>query len=264
MVNDGSEKEGDLIENGDSETKVMDELDELPDLEIETVVKVKDCSSEQVKTVEIGSEILARTDEMKKTLDSVDGIAQVDNTETGNENVVEDKVTENTENENSADAVETMDNDLMFDWEKPASDNEMTADDCSKKDEDKTKIEDNTNDSNTKDSVFDPNDEDKENIDPNTSVDNSHSDDIEKPTTSHEPKTTPRNSASKKRKKIAALAGIDLDSEKPSLSGDLDDFICLEEEPEAPVHPGVQNLMERLTKHAKKKEHKKKKDTDIR
>ena len=54
MVKDGSEKEGDLIENGDSETKVMDELDELPDLEIETVVKDKDCSSEQVKTVEMG------------------------------------------------------------------------------------------------------------------------------------------------------------------------------------------------------------------
>ncbi|WAR20345.1 CLSPN-like protein [Mya arenaria] len=113
-------------------------------------------------------------------------------------------------------------------------------------------------------------DENKENIDPNAGK--LSEDDEEKSSTSQMDKsspqssgkkTSPKNSASKRRKRIAALAGIDLDNVQPSLGGEVENFITLEDEDEAPRHPGVQNLMDRLSKHAQKKEKKKLHDTDI-
>lgn len=227
-----------------AEEKVVDEFDELPDLEVEIEAKSKDSNKEEKQAMIKSSDT-----------DSSKGV--------GNVQEVEGKSSENSCVSDIKDTVEDKtqskpeEDDLCFDWEKDNTASHVREEsiDCKTKE-----IVDKQDDSSKLD--FDSLDENKENIDPNG--DHSQTEITDKPTTSHEERTTPKNSASKKHKKIAALAGIDLDSVKPCLSGDLESFVCLEEEEEAPKHPGVQKLMERLSKHAKKAEPKKMKDTDIR
>ncbi|KAL4238153.1 hypothetical protein ACF0H5_002864 [Mactra antiquata] len=144
-------------------------------------------------------------------------------------------------------------NDLLFDWEKPETSENRIVDENN----DKTEMD---TCSNVLESLTDDN---KENIDPNKSMEDTNKE-VEKIVTPNNKKSSsPSSSAKKKRKKIAALAGIDLDSVKPCLSGNVETFITLEEEQEAPKHPGVQKLMDRLSKHSTKVEKKHKKDTDI-
>ena len=79
-------------------------------------------------------------------------------------------------------------------------------------------------------------------------------------------KSSPTTKSEKKLKKekLLALAGIDLNVMKPCLSGETESFISLVEEETAPQHPGIVNLMDRLTKHNAKREKKHSKDLDIR
>ncbi|XP_060554260.1 claspin-like isoform X1 [Ruditapes philippinarum] len=142
--------------------------------------------------------------------------------------------------------------DLLFDWEKndcensgkiQAVDNECTE----SRGSDLFKLDDN-----------------KENIDPNgRPIEAAKSSEVLTPSHKDNKKSSPRSSAKKKKNKIAALAGIDLDNVRPCLSGNDETFITLEEGEEAPKHPGVQKLMDRLTKHSVKTEKKHHKDTDI-
>lgn len=228
-----------------NENTLTDDFDELPDLEVEVVTKGRDDKVKENDTEEKNVE--------GKAVDGSDDVTESEKNESVN------KFTINNLGDKNADSdkvTETVEDDLMFDWEKGGGNNEKTV---ANQDGNELVI---TGVSNLTESEYDQSDENKENIDPNEG--HIPSEDIEKPSASHKQPVTSSNSAGKKRKKIAALTGIDLDSVKPCLSGDLDNFICLEEEEEAPRHPGVQNLMDRLSKHATKVEHRKKKDTDIR
>lgn len=248
--NDGGDVE-DTNDNGD-------DLDSLPELEVETDRKESGkCGEEELENV-------TDEDHMRGINDSKEAKSEKLDSENANECQIAGKhnVSENAEIDNESEVKDNLEahtdgkeltsntnnDDVLFDWER----NENSDKDKHSEELDRDPSE----------SDFNQSDENKENIDPNR--DQNQIEITEKPTTSGEEKVTPKNSASKKRKKIAALAGIDLDTVKPCLSGNLDNFISLEEGEEAPVHPGVQNLMDRLSKHAKKTELRKKKDTDIR
>lgn len=154
-----------------------------------------------------------------------------------------------TGNSDTSEQTKDMPDDLLYDWEKDAEpvnkDSEISkkcAETCG-------------NDEKS--------DENKENIDPNAhQSDMSNSEQI--PSPSRKSKSSPRSSTKKKKSKIAALAGIDLDNVKPCLSGNTDTFVTLEDSVDVPKNPGVQKLMDRLTKHSTKPEKKHKKDMDIR
>lgn len=155
-----------------------------------------------------------------------------------------------TGNSDTVQQTKDMPDDLLYDWEKDA-DSENKDSESGKKCSETC----GNNDKNT--------DENKENIDPNVQQsDKSNSEQILTP--SRKSKSSPRSSTKKKKSKIAALAGIDLDNVKPCLSGNTDTFVTLEDSVDAPKNPGVQKLMDRLTKHSTKPEKKHKKDTDIR
>ncbi|XP_053401121.1 claspin-like isoform X2 [Mercenaria mercenaria] len=156
------------------------------------------------------------------------------------------------------DQIDETPDDLLYDWEKNDSDNKDLDENSGKaQGEDKECTE-------TGENNLDKSDDNKENIDPNgRPLDASKSDEILTPSRKEKPKSSPRSSAKKKKNKIAALAGIDLDNVKPCLSGNDETFVTLEVSEEVPKHPGVQKLMDRLTKHSVKTEKKHSKDTDI-
>lgn len=237
----------------DSDKRVIDsdeDDDELPDIDknIATYSKHKESTA---------AEVLEGTS-MDIVAHKEDNPVVADDTENDqvNAHTLEGQV--NCVNENE---VGDSNNEVLFDWEKSetcdGNVNDKCVDDVIEKDVDNClKIDDH---------VTEKYDDNKENIDPNK-LDEEECKEKEKTvvTPNHRNSTSPSSSMKKKRNKIASLTGIDLDSVKPCLSGNVESFITLEEEVEAPKHPGVQKLMDRLSKHSVKVEKKPKKDTDIR
>ncbi|KAH3845071.1 hypothetical protein DPMN_087341 [Dreissena polymorpha] len=201
-----------------------DDDDSLPDLNVE--------SSKCLEDVEKESEGVDASEELKNIRTDLESCP--DGTKHENTQGSEEKSKEETK----------VDDDMMFEWEMGEK-------------SEKVRYVEQDKDLPVNDGIdkeFDKSEENKENVDPKFSLNDSLS---EKAVTNQSmvEKISPKNCA--RRQKIAALAGIDLDSIQPNLGGTAESFISFGEEEEVPMHPGVKNLMDRLSVHKKKIKRKK-------
>lgn len=239
--------------------------DDLPDLYVASEINVKDSNNklnsdcDTDKNMEENSEIVNEVEtECAQVVEDIDTKCVQDMEIIPKDSqVVSDQCTSAVCDTVAGKDITDTPDDLLYDWEKDNSkDNELDENSDIDMETDKSC-------SNTCEQDLNKSDENKENIDPNTH-ETDQSEEVQVLTPSQKDNTSPTSSSKKKRKKIAALAGIDLDDVKPSLSGNMDTFITLEDSVEVPKHPGVQKLMDRLCKHTAKTEKSHTKDTDIR